>query len=465
MNIIKEKLHYYFFNISIILGVILIIFGPPMAVPDENTHFLNAYAISDGQIFLKNVDGKIGRYIPKNVKEFVDINNSKFRGVDAEKYSFKEYYFNSYLNNEKSEKVFQEYWAQDINPISYIFSSTGMYIGKTILPEKYETPYNLLLFGRLFNFIFYITVMFLAIKITPYYKNTMFLLALMPMSIYLGASLSYDALLIPATFLLFSYTLKLRETDKIVLKDIIVVCCIAFLLFSIKQAYAPLILVLFSIPKKNFGNNKRYYKIIAICVSICVIALIIGQINNIVSLQGNKIINENVALQSEFIKSKLGMVILLIINSFIKYKAFYISSFIGILGQLDTNFPMPILIIFIFILIISIIVDSFNAITIKINFKIFSMIAIGIFIYFSFLSMYINWTPLVEPIYGNTVTGIQGRYFIPIAPFLSIIFANKLLIKYKINDKFMNINTKLVYYSSIVFACITTLTIMLRYWC
>lgn len=464
MNIVKEKLHYYFFSIAIILGIGLLIFGPPLTVPDENTHFLNAYTIADGQIFPQNVDGKMGKYIPENVMKFASENNSKFREIDGQKYTFKNYYFNSHLTGEEGKKVFSEYWAQDINPISYICSSVGMIVGKILLPKQYELPFNLLLFGRLFNLIFYVTVMYFAIKITPYYKNTMFLLALMPMSIYLGSSLSYDALLIPSTFLLFAYILELRQSDKIILKDIIIVCSIAFILFSVKQAYAPLVLVLFAIPPSCFGDKKRYCKVVGIVGTVCISALIFSQINNYLSLGTGKVIDNNINLQKEYLNSNFGAMIPIIVKSFIKYKIFYFTGLIGIFGQLDTNLPMPLLIIFGLILLVAVIIDSCDAIKIKINFKLLGIVSILIFIYFSFRTLYINWTPLVEPVGGDTVSGIQGRYFIPIMPFGCAIFANKFLAKYKITDKLMTYNVKIVYYTSIVYAIITILTILLRYW-
>lgn len=464
MGIVKEKLHYYFFSIALILGTSLLIFGPPLTVPDENTHFLNSYTIADGQVFAQNIDGRMGKYIPENVMRFVDENNSKFRGIDSQKYNFKDYYFNSHLTGEEGRRVFSEYWGQDINPISYICSSAGMVIGKILLPEQYELPFNLLLFGRLFNLIFYVAVTYSAIKITPYYKNTMFLLALMPMSIYLGSSLSYDALLIPSTFLLFAYILKLRQSDKIILRDIIIVCSIVFILFSVKQAYAPFALALFAIPSSCFGDKKRYYKIIAIVGAVCIGALIIGNISNLLSLDTGKVIDENINLQKEYLNNNFGIMIPIIFNSFIKYKIFYYTGLIGIFGQLDTNLPMPVLIIFGLILLITVIIDSCSADKIEINFKTLGIVSILIFVYFSFRTLYITWTPLVEPVGGNTVSGVQGRYFIPIMLFVCAIFANKFLAKYKITDTLLTYNVNLVYYTSVIFGIITILTVLLRYW-
>lgn len=464
MNIVKEKLHYYFFTIAIILGIFLITFGPPMTVPDEQAHFLNAYSIADGQIFLQNYNGDLGKYFSENVLNFVNESGNKFTGIDSQRYTFKDYYFNSYLKLDSGEKVFYKYFNQNITPISYTFSSLGIFIGKILLPEQYELPFNLLLFGRILNLTFYITTIYFAIKITPYYKNTMFLLALMPMSIYLGASVSYDALLIPSAFLFFAYILRLREAESILLKDIIIVCSILFILFAVKQAYAPFVLVLLAIPAKNFGNKKRYYKIITISAVICTIGFAIGQINNLLALNINQAVDEKIILQRQYLNNNFGLMISLIINTFIKYKLFYFNGAIGILGQLDTNLPFPLIIIFAVILIWTIIVDSCNVAKISISFKLLGIISILIFIYFSFRAMYINWTPLVEPLYGNTVTGIQGRYFIEVIPFTSVVFANKFFEKYNLNSTLLEYNSKLVYYTAILFSMITGITIILRYW-
>lgn len=464
MNIIKDKLHNYFFCIAIILGIILIVFGPPMTVPDEQAHFLNAYSIADGQVFLQKSNDQLGKYFPQNIISFSTDNGKKFLGIDSQKYTFKDYYFNSYLKAENGEKVFYKYFNQNITPISYIFSSLGIFIGKVLLPKQYGLPFNMLLFGRIFNLMFYIIMIHFAIKIAPYYKNTIFLLALMPMSIYLGASVSYDAILIPSAFLLFAYILKLREAENILLKDIIVVCSILFLLFAVKQAYAPFVLVLLGIPAKNFGDKKRYYKIIAIAAASCITGLIIGQVNNLLASNVSQVVDEKITLQQQYLNSHFGIMIPLIIRTFMKYKMFYFNGIIGVLGQLDTNIPIPLIIIFAMILVWVIIIDSCNAAKISINFKLLGIISILIFIYFSFRAMYINWTPLVEPLYGNTITGIQGRYFIEIIPFASVIFSNKFFEKYNLSNKLLVFNASLVFYTSIIFSIITGLTIILRYW-
>ncbi|CAH0438852.1 DUF2142 domain-containing protein [Clostridium neonatale] len=463
MSIINNKLHYWFLNIALILGLILIIFGPPMTIPDEQAHFLNAYSIADGQIILKNENGNIGKYFPENIVKFANDNFDKYVGLDSEKYKFKEYYYNSYLPNSVEQKeIFYSYFNQDITPIAYIFSSLGIFVGKLLLPSSYELPFNLLIFARTFNFVFYIISIFYAIKITPYYKNTMFMLALMPMSIYLGASISYDCLLIPSTFLLVAQILKIRNQKEIYISDIVRIFFLIFMLSCLKKsAYLPFVLVLFSIPIKMFDNSKKYCKIICLATIIAIIGIIIGRVNSII---GNGfIVNDNkIELQKQYLESNLGLMIPLIRNSFIKYKLFYFTSFIGVLGQLDTNFPLVLLLIFALILIYTIIMDGIECKLIIRKFKVFTIISIIVFIYFTFRSMYINWTPLVEDMYGNFVSGIQGRYFIPLSMFAAVLFSTN-AIKVK-NNKLANINEIISIYSIIIMSVIMVITLITRYW-
>ena len=460
MNMKEKKLHIYFFIIAIITGFILLNITPPMCVPDENTHFLNTYAVSEGQFYSKINDGKYGKFIPENIINFSDIYNNKFRGIDGEKYTYKEYYLNSNLKiKDDFNNKFISYWGQDGNPISYLIGAIGINVGKILLPKGLETPFNLLLFARMFNLIFYIVIIYFSIKMVPYYKNTIFLLSLMPMSIFLGASLSYDAILIPICFLLFSYILKLRVEKTIKKKDVAIISAIVVILFSIKLAYAPLILALLSIPVENFGDKKRYLKIVAFISFISLISLAFNSTFSFFSSSNNR----DVILQKDYLKNNLGIIFPLIFNSFKTYMLFYIQGFFGILGQLDVNFPIPVFIAYMLIFLYTIIIDGIN-INIDLNkMKILNIVAIFIFICGVYTSMYINWTPIVEAKYGHTVSGIQGRYFIPLIPFTSIMLSNKylennLLIKGK--QSLSNI----VIVTSILYCTITVFAVFAKYW-
>ena len=95
---------------------------------------------------------------------------------------------------------------------------------------------------------------------------------------------------------------------------------------------------------------------------------------------------------------------------------FYLQTFIGRLGWLDT--PLPLWVYFSSYEILAIYTIVYEKGGEKFQIKLFSRvvmtIAFIIGVVLVLTSSYISWTPVGYP----KVAGIQGRYFIPLAPFL-----------------------------------------------
>lgn len=467
----KKEPQHIFLILAFIVGILLIVLTPPMCTPDENAHFMNAYSISQGDIFPEVVDGQVGRYVPKSVLDFTNLNNGKFiQDLDI-KYSFKSNYYDSWLPANKSEKVFYATTLTTINPIGYIISSLGMAFGNIFL-EIFSSnnvfPYDLLLFGRIFNLIFYITVIYMAIKTTPYFKKAMLVLALMPMSIFLGASVSYDAILIPSSMLLFAIILKILCSDEnymIGKKDIFMVFFSSFFLSGIKMAYLPFVIILLAIPINKFGNKKRFVRLSLITIGICLFVIVIPQILLKLSLHGYHIpIDKNVTLQKEYLFSNIFNFPRVLISSLIEHKVFYFNSFFGNLGNLDISFPIPIIIMFYCMFFPLVIYESCNIEKITTKVKLLAVLGFVLSISGIFYQTYITWTSIVVGVGARSVSGVQGRYFIPMALFVLMPFANSRLCKIKYKDKFNEIiavDTNLIIIANSV---LTVLIILIRYW-
>ena len=104
----------------------------------------------------------------------------------------------------------------------------------------------------------------------------MMLLLLMPTSLFLGASLSYDAIIVPVALLFVAELLRLLDDGKerVDYKDIIIISVCTLFMVSIKMVYAPFLLLLFFVPYKKFGNLKRYF----ISIGSVVFSFIIGYV-------------------------------------------------------------------------------------------------------------------------------------------------------------------------------------------
>ena len=198
------------------------------------------------------------------------------------------------------------------NPIGYIVPSFGIFVLRGIFGSL--SAYSTMIFGKLFNLIFYSFVIRKALMTTKAFINSIFVIAFMPMSLYQAASLSYDAVIIPCCILLFAYITKFiysSEQYRISMGDVIGVCFSCFFIFGAKQlAYVPLILVLLAVPIKRFGTIKRYILCIVSVVIVGVISYIIPTII-INSISNGLIMKSEVAIEHEaFFFKNLNLVFL-----------------------------------------------------------------------------------------------------------------------------------------------------------
>ncbi len=458
-------LEKWFLTIALFIGGLLIFLIPPMASPDENDHFYNSIAFSETNWLPEIQDDMRGRILPTCTIDFVTYYNDRFAGNLNEKYDFAEAYTSWAIETDFKPHSFCEYWNSNVSLIAYVPSGIGMLIYRNlakILPVI-VSPYNLLIIGRICNLFFYISMIYLAIKWTPILKGTMFLISLLPMSIFLASTLSYDTVIIGCSMLLFARTTRILNSKELISRrDLIIIGFCSIMFCSVKQAYAPMLIVLFSIPIVKFGNLKTYIKYASVTIfaglipyALFSLGRMLVEKNFVWKYAGAMEEQKKVILQAplHFIEN-IG-------NSFSHVGEFYYAGMLGCLGQLDTNLPIVILyMLSILIVFFSIYeISSQNIITVK--FKLCTLIGLVVTIYTMFAGTYIIWTGIRYSIGLNYVEGIQGRYFIPLYLWICILFSNsKLLTRYK----WENLMTKIAIGICIYSLLITLICIFLRFW-
>lgn len=471
----KNREAALFVRLAVLTGLILILLTPPMCTPDENAHFLNAYAISQGRFFPEVINNTPGKYIENRVMTFVQDYLQRFVGNLSDKYSFAEQYFNSYLDTPNTELVFYGSSLITANPIAYLPSSIAMGIAtlnsNLLRSPTVQQPYNLLFFGRVGNLVFYIAVIYAALRIAPSYRRLMLVLSMMPMSLMLGSSVNYDAILIPISFLLMAEILKLMSegTDiPIKSRDLACVLFCTFFLVAIKQVYALLLALLLAVPKKKYGSTKRMIGCIAAVLGMGILAYTPQIIINYIT---KNVVNDSalvVQAQTNFVKTHLTQMPALLFNTIKSFRAYYLESFWGKLGQLDINFPLPFRGLFYSCLLFVSIIEMLSFSPWDRQWKRvlpFSVVVIALFGIFGV--MYIQWTPLpgiADGVGSSFVSGVQGRYFIelflPGVMFLSFRrFADSKQLK-KISAGASHIAET----CAVLCSVLTPLIIFLRYW-
>lgn len=300
---------------------------------------------------------------------------------------------------------------------------------------------------RIINLLIYTLIVYFAIKIVPILKNALLLLALMPTTICVAASVSGDSLTNAVSFLLIALFLKLALIeDKIKSKDILLISIVSIAVSLTKFPYSLLSLLFFIIPYKKFQNIKNW---IFTFICSCSVPLFISvfwnnKFNHLYSYLTNGF---NVFLQTHtynttFVLSNPLNFLDLLINTIAYDFNNILSSFVA--SNVSNFLRMPLFLVYIY-LIVLVFVSLYDVSDFKLNLK-QKLFGISVFLII-FLSIsvaeLITWTPIGF----DRIVGLQGRYFIPIAPLLLLVFKNSLKSSKleKINEKF-NLNIILVLY-------------------
>lgn len=416
-----EKLFLY---IGFCFGLVFIFIIPPLQMPDEDSHIKKAYAVSCFKLLPEqNEVGQPGNYLPAALIDFEKAHRD-MRGNISLKYSYGLFYSSGYQQSiNTQDMVFCIYHLFESHPLLYFPQSIGMAFGRGLFFFRgYMSPLDLMIFGRLFNLMFFLVTGYMAIQLIPFMKYTLLLILTLPMTLSLAASLSYDVMTIGicsiTIALLLRYAYK-TEILKITKAHLAILCLCAIILFPCKHVYYPVFFLFMSIPSEKFNSIKQKFLFFFIILSSGILLYLLW----ILAVKINYAQVPESLFKVGLSQEQIGFVLQnpfrylsIIVNTFSQMSGFYISSFIGILGSLDTNFPFAFIALMSLFLIITSIAEGESA---KISGR-DRVLFLGTAFFILLLiitALYVTWTPLPHiGMVGNPIViGVQGRYFIPVA--------------------------------------------------
>lgn len=473
----NRNVHKIFIFSALFFGFIMMMITPPFQVPDEGTHFLKAYVIAKGDIIPDSINGVQGYYISKDLYDEIQQKSQKIFGNRDENYSYSELILNDRLPVDYGNYQFISFSTVGSNPIAHIVPAIGILSGKIfakITQGGHASATYLLYFGRFANLLMYIILIGLAIKISPILKKTMLLVAIMPMSLFLGASMSYDSLMIASTFLVSAMIFKLIFEDNFSVSknNLIILAIFAGIIAAIKPNYILVYLLMLFIPIRKFKDKKDFFKTAGLfCVGVICVYLVLKipylLIHNISDSNYSTVTSENYLMQQlRYLTANPFSFFVAVYNTLFKNLNYYISTTVATFGLIDTYVPNFISYLYLILIAVTGIFEMSNC-QYKINFKlkIYSVVLCIIGILSIFLALYLSWTAMEVGIGANVVTGVQGRYFIPFLFLPFVCFQNQFLRKYKIANNVMEIydSYHLVLVFSAIFVC--QIFMIIRFWC
>ena len=411
-----EKL---FVLIALFFGVLYVFILPPFQSVDEGMHFFRTYQISEGNFLAKKIDGKVGDEIPLSLSDFYDMYTPFIKNIDK-KTNLAQMKNNFQLQVNDREREFTQFTNTALySPVCYISQLPGVVAGKLAKLSLGGIYY----LGRLSNLIAYCLLVFFALRITPFFKCPMFLLALMPMSLSLAGAYTCDVAVLGLNFLWMAVILKtmtLPQTVKFTNKWIITLAVLGVLI-ALSKSYILLLPLIFLLPPRLFNTKKDYFisvlGILAVAFaglaywSFCIKGLSLDMNDSFA----------NSAMQMEFIKTHPLAYILVLIKTFFVKTPRLLITMIGVLGWQDTKLDWITYIAYPVLIYFAVRADNFD-------FKlekwqkvlIWAVLIAGTVI--TYTSLYIMWSPV-----GNSVVlGLNGKYFIPLMLPLCLIFKNSI---------------------------------------
>ncbi len=444
----KLKIETLFIMISIFFGILFVLIIPPLQSPDEDSHFLKSYLMSQGTFLPEKVNDNVGFYLPEKLDNYIRDKQS-YMGNIEKKYTYSEIYFEQLLPFSYDSVIFKDISTSKITPIAHIIPAIGIRIA--LINQSFDSqgivgPAVLLQFARAFSLIIYTIIGYFAIKITPKFKKTFFTILLLPSVLFLRSTVTYDSLLVVITALSLAKMLKIYEESNYKFKkwDYILFISCGFILLNIKTVYSIVFLLMFSIPKERFGSLKGKIKSFSIMIMTVLILTILMKL---LYIGLNSPTSEIVMAQIKFVTQNPFLTFKILNKNILNQIPNQFYWMVGTVGLLDTYFPVLLvnLIYFnLFIIIVTEIIEEKCCLSSWIN--ILYIILIYLSIIAIYASMYISWTPvIVNKVGGLEITGVQGRYFIPYLFMIPFCLSNKYIKSFS-----LKFEKKLLYVKKVV---------------
>lgn len=277
------------------------------------------------------------------------------------------------------------------------------------------------------NLALYIVSLWYSIKKTPVGKAAFFTVALLPMSLHLAASMSYDSAVISLSAIFLSTVFHvIYSEERISRKDMLIAVISIILLAPCKYMYAFLVGLLWLIPKEKLSGKKRtIVQMVAVGGVLLSIVLFSGAIYDALFSGTQEITSENreTFYSIGWIFKNIGETILIFIRTLFEKLDFYWKSMLGSsLSWFSVSISDYLLLPLTIALFLSGMRNEEDRIMIQPRQKVNMGIILLLGAAAACISMFLAWTSYAPKV---VIEGVQGRYFLPYLPLFILLFRGK----------------------------------------
>ena len=451
---------------GIFLGILYLAVLPPLSAPDEISHYIGSYQLSNrmmgkeqaddrGNVLLRGTDWFLedvyGNYIYekdldgiwKNAGIPNEENQWKVLGQELREEAYRmihgiglkgeitpqeEKFGQAGCSDEEEQTVASGHQPVVTTPFAYVPQALGITLARIFHLNSIWLAY----LGRFFNLLFFVTITTLAMRRLPFGKEILFGVALLPMTLHLSASFSYDVMIMGCFFYFTSVCLDLAYgKEKVEPKDVAVLMALIAVAGPCKMIYGVLMGLCLLIPVKKFGGWTRW-ALAALAVAGAwgiAMALINSKLIANFATASDQVVEwaGEVGYSVGFLLHNPGKLIQMFYQTILWQAEMYHLTMVGAyLGNMDQGLDVPYMLVvfFTFCLAALSLRKPGENLIVSGGKRIWIFVVCGACVAAAFGTMLIAWTPVSSLV----ISGVQGRYFLPFLPVFLMACKNDWLI-------------------------------------
>lgn len=442
---------------GLFLGLLYLVVLPPLSAPDEISHYVSAYQLSSrilgqpsndryGRVLLRPQDAWVedmeGAFVYEAdgdgymqvMQETLEAGVKFCQVLDESVYQqlWELRGGNSY-NPEQAEAlggalVSSTYPPVQTTPLAYVPQALAMALARLL---GFGTL-GLMYLGRLGNLLFFVFMVWVAMRRLPFGKEVLFGVALLPMTLHLSASFSYDVMIMGCMFLFTAVCLDLAyRKEQVQGADLAVVMVLMAVCGPCKMIYAVLMGLCLLVPVRKFGGWGRWALAGAAVAGAWAVSMYVVN---------SQVVASYVAETESYVPwaQEPGYSILLLVHQPVRLVRMFYQTLLGqmemyhltmigaYLGNLDEVLSVPYVAVVLFTL--GLLALAFQkpgeSIPLSGGQRIWIVTLCGLCMGAAMFSMLIAWTPLSSWV----ISGVQGRYFLPFLPVLLMALKNRMVV-------------------------------------
>ena len=434
----RLRLELCVFLSVLLLGCAYLVTLPPLSSPDEIAHFASSYGISnrllgmeaedgDGHVYLRREDEALSNiYGATGEEERISLG----RLLDEETWKFLAAHGSPVFTDQAGREMVPSVISTvKTTPMAYVPQAIGITLARLL---GLNCVY-LAFLGRLMNLLLFAGMTALSVHFIPAGKLILYGTALLPMSLHLAASLSYDAFVMSGCFFFGSYCMYLAYAKpKVEKRDIAALSVTIALLGPCKIVYAVVLGFALLIPVKKFGGWKPW--------ALSALAVFVSFLGAMV-LVNSQIIAGYAAGTDTYVTwaAEEGYSLPFILHNPLRYMRMvyetvtvqggelFLTMLGSRLGNLDAVLSVPFFILagLTACLVGMGIRSAGEALYVTAGQKLWLLFLAGACLLGLMTAMLIALTPLS----AGSIAGVQGRYLLPLLPFVVLTLKNDRLVR------------------------------------